>query len=288
MRSDKLFFDRFHNRYRILATLVVQTGMRVGSGRSDDLLGTDMPLLRLGSGREERLVIPGSTWKGVIRTACEAILRSTTPEGAQWRAMACDPFGTKPKGPEDREATRCLGDFPDMKGSAEAKVLAERAFVARGICHACAIFGAEGLASRARFADSLFQASTRLRDGVGINRDLARAEDGIKYNYEIVEPGARVELVVELDNAEPWQVGLILAVIEEVGRGSLRIGGGGSRGLGWLRLERKPQVVYYPTIRHALGRIDPLLLDDEQLTELERALDTFLEHPLAEEAPCTA
>lgn len=289
MHGAELFFDRFHNRWRLEATLVAQTGMRVGSGRSDALGGTDLPVLRVGEGRAARLVIPGSTWKGVIRSSCEAILRSATPEGARWQAMACDPFGTKPRREGDADATRCLGDFrAEERQSPEEQIRAERAFVARNICHACALFGAEGLASRARFSDSVFEGSTRVRDGVGLNRDLGRAHDGIKYDYEIVEPGARVALVIELDNAAPWQVGLILAVLDELGRGSLRVGGGGSRGLGWLSLEGAPRIQHYPTIRHAIGRLDPLLMDGEQSEALARALDQFLERPLQGEAPCTA
>jgi len=286
-----LFFDRFHNRYRLSASYVTRTGLRVGAGRSDALEGTDLPLLRLGRDND-LLVIPGSTWKGVVRSASEAILRSATPEGRDWRRMACDPFGVKPTGDNADVAGRCLGDF-ELKNdriSAEEKVRKERDFVEANICRACALFGAEGLASRVRFADSVLgeDAHTRIRDGVGLSRDLGRAEDGIKYDYEIIEPTANVNLTIDVDNALDWQIGLLLAVLEEIGRGSLRIGGGGSRGLGWLELQGEVRVEHYPSIHYALGRKPAIHLDAAQVGALGAALDSFLEDPFASEAPCTA
>lgn len=285
-----LFFDRLHNRYRVEATFVARTGLRVGAGRSDELGGTDLPLLRVGRGPDARLVVPGSTWKGVVRSASEAILRSATPPGADWRVLACDPFGVKPKTPGDPDRGRCLGDFAAGEGlkTAEEKVQAERAFVAAGICRACALFGAEGLASHVRFADSVFDASTRIRDGVGLNRDLGKAQDGIKYDYEIVEPSARIPLVLDVDNASPWQVGLLLAVIAEIGRGGLRVGGAGSRGLGWLELVEGPSVTRREGIRQILASTPPAPLDRAGLDELAAALDRFLDNPLAPEGQCTA
>lgn len=283
-----LFFDRFHNRYRVEARFVARTGLRIGAGRSDELGGTDLPVLRVGR-EDHQLIIPGSTWKGIIRSASETILRSATPSGAPWQKMACDPFGAKPKNPADT-AGRCLGDFKpkDEKRSAEQKVQDERAFVAAGICQACALFGAEGLASHARFSDSVFEASTRIRDGVGLSRDLGRAEDGIKYDYEIIEPSACVAFVLDVDNAHPWQMGLLLAVIAEIGRGGLRVGGAGSRGLGWLELEGSPTVIHYANIRQVLTKAPPAPLDQEQIDALGVALDRFLDDPFASELPCTA
>jgi len=225
MTTDVLLFDRLENRYRIEADLEARTAFRIGRGREHDAVSTDLPLLK---GAGDRLFVPGSTWKGVVRSAAEQLLRGMAPPEA-WKQAACDPFGDSCEPAESRAERDAL-----ERASSADRIAAMRARAVR-YCRACATFGAQGLASHVRFADTPVRGATTLvRDGVGMDRDLARAADGLKYDFEVVEPGATLTLTVELENVRDWQVGLVLAVLDDLAQGFVRVGGFTSRGLGWF------------------------------------------------------
>ena len=84
-------------------------------------------------------------------------------------------------------------------------------------------------------ADELLRL-TEVRDGVGIDRDLGSARKGIKYDYEVVPAGARFEIRIIVENAEDWELGLLLLSLKVIERGELPLGGKTTRGLGWGRL----------------------------------------------------
>lgn len=218
-------FDKLTHRTTLAAELVAETAFRIGAGRSMDAATTDLPVLRAGG---DRLIVPGSSLKGVFRGASEQLLRAVAPPG-QEKAYACDLFGEAcwEISPETKDAHDKL--------SVAARVEATRKLMSAQMCRACTTFGAQGWAAVARFTDAPVQgATTAVRDGVGLDRDLGRAADGIKYDYEVIQPGARVFLKVSLENAHDWQVGLLLAVLDQINDGAIRIGGFGSRGLGWF------------------------------------------------------
>ena len=210
------FFERAGTRHVLKVTMRTRTGVRIGRGRDHAELSTDLPLLRSG----DTPFVPGSSWKGIIRTSAEALLRGLAPEDEMMR-WACDPI-----------AKGCL----DGGGSAETEsVAARRERIRSRVCKACATFGGMGLASHVRFADSPFEsAEPMVRDGVGMDRDLARAADGLKYDYEVVSSGARLVLTVHMEAVSDWQVGLVLAALDDLDTGHLRVGGFGTRGLGWV------------------------------------------------------
>lgn len=218
-----LFFEAWHNRAELSVGLVARSGFRLGAGKSLDAIETDLPVLRL---EDDRLVVPGSSIKGVIRSAAERHLRSAAPpeEVSRW---ACDPL--------DSEA-QCLHGIEGAARKAADPIREMRKLIRERVCHACATFGGMGLASHVGFTDTLVTAPSRVRDGVGMDRDLGRAADGIKYDYEVVDPGVRLDVRVALSNVEEWQVGLLLRVIDDIHFGYVRIGGFGSRGLGRFEL----------------------------------------------------
>jgi len=77
---------------------------------------------------------------------------------------------------------------------------------------------------------------TSIRDGVAIDRDLERAKDGFKYDFEVVSPGAKFGIVIIGENIERWEIGLLLSVLRPWQEGYLPIGGKSSRGPGWGKL----------------------------------------------------
>lgn len=232
------WFDAFVHRTRITATFDLETGLRVGTGRALDALTTDLPLHRDARGRP---LLPGSSLKGVVRSAAERLLRGHAisrydldEDGL--RRVVCDPLDQR---------TCCQAD--DGRGAhngtaendpAPATAIRANRDHARTFCLACATFGAMGLASHARFRDAVLDEGTptRVRDGVAIDRDLGRVSGARKYDFEVVDPGARFDLVIDLENDMDWQAGLVIVALDLVSDGIVRIGGFGSRGLGQLAL----------------------------------------------------
>lgn len=258
---ENLWFHTLDRRFTLQATLTARTGFRVGRGREYTAADTDLPLLKL---HDQRVLIPGSTWKGILRNGAERLLRGIDPE------LACDPFNNPCITALDKDEQLAL---EKVDRSQRAAWLRNRN--AGKICHACATFGAPGLASRVRTADCLLEAGTptRIRDGVAMDRDLNRASDGMKFDYEVIEPGATFSLTLQLENADDWQVGLLLAMFEDLNEGHLRLGGFGTRGLGWLTVSGL--TVTERTLEDILRRRSGMVLRDAQLARFDDALSTL-------------
>jgi len=111
-------------------------------------------------------------------------------------------------------------------------------------CTVCRLFGSPWLASRVSFQDALLKnvndlpRLTEVRDGVGIDRDLGTAKKGVKFDFETVPIGSCFEIRIIVENAEDWEVGLLLLALQAMKQGELPIGGKTSRGLGWGMLEQ--------------------------------------------------
>jgi CRISPR-associated protein Csm3 len=228
-------FWQFENRWLITATLRMKTALSVGSRASLLPAGSDLPVIKTPEGVP---FIPGSSLKGVIRTYVERVLRTLDGMNTQHpeqRLWACDPLD------EDR---RCVT-------GAQKKALFEQAgeddarfteLIWQRSCTACRLFGSPWLASRVAFQDAMLANResllrlTEVRDGVGIDRDLGSAKTGIKYDFETVPAGAEFGITIVVENAEEWEVGLLLLALKAIEKGELPIGGKTTRGPGWGEL----------------------------------------------------
>ena len=56
--ESRYSFATLHNCLRVTGTLVAQTALRIGAGRSSEVTGTDLPVLRDARGRP---LIPGAS-----------------------------------------------------------------------------------------------------------------------------------------------------------------------------------------------------------------------------------
>jgi len=223
--------ETFDNRVVLRATLEMETALSVGSRLSFEPTGTDLPVMK---GADGVPFIPGSSIKGAVRALTERILRSLPDKSPLW---ACDPFAKPCIEPKKAQIWLRQGD--------EQRVWDEA-------CTACRIFGSPWLASRVAFKDAYLEnyedlpVVTQIRDGVGIDRDLGAARQGIKYDFEVVVPGARFGIEILTENLEDWELGLLLSVLRFWEEGHLALGGKVTRGPGWgrlkdLRLERVDQ-----------------------------------------------
>jgi CRISPR/Cas system CSM-associated protein Csm3 (group 7 of RAMP superfamily) len=79
--------------------------------------------------------------------------------------------------------------------------------------------------------------TTQIRDGVAIDRDSEKAVDRLKFDYEVVPPGAAFEFRVTLEEPTDTDLCLTCLGLSEFVSGLGGIGGKRSRGLGRCVLE---------------------------------------------------
>ena len=216
-------FDRLSKRYRVEGLLISETGLRVGAGKSVDVGTSDQPVIRDGL---NRLFLPGSSLKGVLRSGLETVLRGLGHEGLD----ACDPF-----------VDACTAGLERRR---KAGATIEIDAVLSTVCAVCGLFGSPFLAGRVFVADLPLAeghgSRTEVRDGVGIHRDLrvAQTSPAVKYDHEVVPAGTTFRLEMILENVdEPVQLALVLKALDLLATGEIRLGGLTSRGLGRVKLE---------------------------------------------------
>ncbi len=184
-----------------------------------------------GDGMVETVFIPGSSIKGVVRSAAERVLRTVAPEGQRDR-WACDPLNHK--GACQKEASD-LGDRIARKGGEGPYPMAA---VHKKVCLACRTFGSQAIRSRVSFADALPSPKyvsranqTLARSGVAIDRKTGGPARGKLFQVEVV-PGGNFRTRIHLDNVQMWQVALLGLVLEDIDAGLVRMGSAKTRGLG--------------------------------------------------------
>jgi CRISPR-associated protein Csm3 len=223
------------------------SGVRVGGPRSGNL-GTDAPVLRDARGP----LLPGSSLKGVLRAAAERLLRGTAIEPAVCDILA-HPCGGKPTGRDQ----------------------ASEPVDPAALCLVCQLFGSQHAGSRLSVGDLVVDghATTVVRDGVAIDRDELKAQDRLKYDYEVIAPGTRFSGRLRVDDPEPGDLGLLAGLLDLLDLGVITVGGGTSRGLGRLRLTQPPVARRLQASTWAMGA-QPEPVD---LTQARSELRTILE-----------
>jgi len=246
-------FDTFQNRLVITGKLVAQTALRVGAGKSAEPVGTDLPVIKDALGRP---FIPGSSFKGVLRSRIESLVRAVV--GQEWGACmpiqpeeqcvrrgSCKPSGWKY--PEDGSVPAKPIGIGDLREGLDAKPVSERdRILARRVwdnsCLVCRTFGSPWLASHVQVKDllvdeTLWFGQYQVRNGVAIERDTETAGRGLLYDYEVVPADACFHCEIVVENAKPWQLGMLLLGLTPFQQGEISVGGFRSRGLGWVKLE---------------------------------------------------
>ena len=243
-----MYFDKFTRRVDITATLRCLTALRIGAGKSTtDITSSDLPILR---GADGQPLIPGSSLKGVLRSAVESILRSIPENPDEVKRWACDPFA------EDQRRCVPTKDPSDTDKRERMRKQRERM---KDLCRACRTFGAPSYASHVLFRDARTRERVRVerRDGVAIDRDLGRVSGQRKYDFEVVPEGTTFDFGVSIDSAEGWQEGLVVLSLDILHEGFARVGGATSRGLGRVALEdRRVRVLDQRELVKGKGAMD--------------------------------
>jgi CRISPR-associated RAMP protein (TIGR02581 family) len=245
-------FHQFTRRVELEGDLVLTTAIRIGAGRTLDPDMPDLPVVRDAFGRP---YIPGSSFKGVLRSYAERLLRGVASSENISRELACNPLSeSKSKlepfrrciDPDEMSALKEKYQEPSKRPLLDAALLALRKTDEPRTCLTCRTFGAQWLASPVQIRDMLvdeqFLPDNRfslyeLRNGVAIDRDTETASQQALYNFEVIPAGVSFKFKVLVENAEPYQLGLFFLALRAFEQGHLTLGGASSRGLGGVKLE---------------------------------------------------
>lgn len=230
-RGGEPVFERFESRYELQAGVVTAAGLHIGVGGSLDVVSSDNPVARDARGLP---FIPGSSFKGALRSAAEALLRGMSP-GERREPWACDPLD---------EAQRCVtaADVRDQADETVTRLVTHGVDEGGRACTACRLFGSPWLSSRVRVQDLYLAEGERwpgrieLRDGVAIDRDTETVSGGRKYDYEVVPLETVFDLRLRVDNTRRAELGILFLGLREFETGGAHLGGHVSRGLGAVRL----------------------------------------------------
>ncbi len=240
-------FDVLKRRVVLRGRMRAVSALRVGAAKDASGLGSDLPVLR---DARQLPYVPGSSFKGVLRSTVEALVRSVGDQDRTWKAdeepprlWSCNPLGEKTADSHRGAHTPCLDnawceELRKIEGNGESDRVLSMAAIEKHSCTVCALFGSNEMAGRVVVTDmplindgEMLQ-PIEVRDGVAIDRDLLTARDRAKYDFEVVPAGAEFGLEIVLENTTPAQDGLVAAGIGSISEGFARVGGFGTRGLG--------------------------------------------------------
>jgi CRISPR-associated RAMP protein (TIGR02581 family) len=221
-------FDTFKNRLEITGTLWTVTALRISAGRSTEPIGSDLPVIKDALGRP---LIPGSSFKGALRSRIESFLRGIVGSDRklvanpaiedEWSITSNEMKKLKEQNTNDLDLTKAILNQTDLVSY---------------------LFGSPWVASKFQVRDLTVQPDAwfgqyQERDGVSIDRDTETAADGKLYDFQVVPAGTPFEFKAVVENAEDWELGLLTIGLHQFETEQIPLGGGRSRGLGVVKLE---------------------------------------------------
>jgi CRISPR-associated RAMP protein (TIGR02581 family) len=264
-------FDTFKNRLEITGTLWTVTALRVSAGRSTEPIGSDLPVIKDALGRP---LIPGASFKGALRSRLESFLRGIVGTDRslvanpaieeEWSITSTEMKSLKEQNTNDTALTTAILQNTDL------------------VSH---LFGSPWVASKFQVRDLTVLPENwfgqyQERDGVAIDRDTETAADGKLYDYQVVPAGTPFEFRAVVENAEPWELGLLMIGIHQFENEQIPLGGGRSRGLGvvrleiekmqWFDTENNPERLLTYLQNLVNGEMDSYLCTEERATALRQ------------------
>ncbi len=221
-------FDTFKNRLELSGTLTTITALRVSAGRSTEPIGSDLPVMKDTFGRP---LIPGSSFKGAMRSRLESFLRGILGDN---RKLVANPA-------IEEEWSLTSEEIKKLKDKFSDDLTLTQEIIKQTDLVSC-LFGSPWIASKFQVRDltvnpEYWFGQYQERDGVSIDRDTETAADGKLYDFQVVPAGTLFEFKAIVENAEPYELGLLMVGLHQFETEQIPLGGGRSRGLGVVKLE---------------------------------------------------
>jgi CRISPR-associated RAMP protein (TIGR02581 family) len=235
--SDAFTFDRFENRLEVSGILSTITALRVGAGKSTDPTSSDVPVIKDALGRP---LIPGSSFKGAMRSHLESFMRGIHDDLAndpselvnrKWKDLV--------KNLKDIASKEMLSNDKKVSANADARLTQN---LIKETDRVSLLFGSPWIAGKLQIQDlhvlpDIWFGQYQERDGVSIERDTETAADGRKYDFQVVPAGTQFSFKAIVENASPAELGLLMIGLTQFENEMIPLGGGTSRGLGVVKLE---------------------------------------------------
>lgn len=207
-------FGKLKNEAILTFDIVTQSPLYIREGNDNSLdpsalKGKYMTIYKDG---ELEPFIPGTSLKGAFRSRAERALRGDD--------RACDIINSNECIPNNRDKPR-TGEERYKKS-----------------CPICRLFGSNVIKSRVSFSDAYVVDEYKVgqRTCVAIDRITGSAKGTALYSFEYIEDATFKEKI-SLQNFEPYQIKLLLCLIEEMNEGFLTLGGLTSKGFGCVKAE---------------------------------------------------
>ncbi|NEP56347.1 MAG: CRISPR-associated RAMP protein [Symploca sp. SIO2G7] len=221
-------FDIFKNRLELTGKLWTVTALRISAGRSTEPIGSDLPVIKDALGYP---LIPGASFKGALRSRLESFVRGIVGSD---RKLVANPAIEEEWSLTSTEMRQLKEDYTDDAALTTA-ILAQTDLISH-------LFGSPWVASKFQVRDltvlpAYWFGQYQERDGVAIDRDTETAADGKLYDFQVVPAGTPFEFKAIVENAEEWELGLLMIGLHQFETEQIPLGGGRSRGLGVVKLE---------------------------------------------------
>ncbi len=228
-------FEIFKNRLEITGILETVTALRISAGRSSEPIGSDLPVIK---DALDRPLIPGSSFKGALRSRLEAFLRGVDEKFAANPALETEWSITQEEMLDFKNKQVIKKDKPKQKEEELHQFILDKTDLIS------LLFGSPWLSSKLQIRDLTVHepennwfGQYQDRDGVAIDRDTATAGDGKLYDFQVVPPGTPFDFHAVVENADEWELGLLMIGLHQFETEQIPLGGGKSRGLGVVKLE---------------------------------------------------
>jgi CRISPR-associated RAMP protein (TIGR02581 family) len=223
-------FDTFTNRLELTGTLTTVTALKIGAGRSVEVTDPDVPVIKDANGHP---LIPGSSFKGALRSRLEAFLRNINPDFANDPSeLSSSLWMNQVKTIKQETEKISNAQEQDLKLTQRLLELTDKASL---------LFGSPWLAGKLQIRDLTVQDGNwfgqyQERDGVAIDRDTETAADKRKYEFQVVPAGTIFDFKAVAENITEAELGLLMLGLTQFENEMIPLGGGRSRGLGVVRL----------------------------------------------------
>lgn len=223
-----MMFDCFKSRLEISGKLTTVTALRISAGRSTEPIGSDLPVIKDALGKP---LIPGASFKGALRSRLESFLRGIL--GGE-RTLVANPA-------VEEEWSITAQEMRELKKQYTTDTALTQAILNQTDLISI-LFGSPWLASKFQVRDLMviseyWFGQYQERDGVAIDRDTETAADGKLYDFQVVPAGTPFKFKAMVENAEDWELGLLMIGLHQFETEQIPLGGGRSRGLGVVKLE---------------------------------------------------
>ncbi|BAZ66652.1 MAG: CRISPR-associated RAMP protein [Pelatocladus maniniholoensis HA4357-MV3] len=227
-------FDTFKNRLEITGQLKTITALRISAGRSSEPIGSDLPVIKDALGNP---LIPGSSFKGAMRSRLESFLRAIVGSD---RKLVANPANEDEWSITSKELSDFKETIKNLKSGEKEEHLHQ--YIVENTDLISHLFGSPWIASKFQVRDltvnpEYWFGQYQERDGVAIDRDTETAADGKLYDFQVVPAGTVFEFKAIVENAQPWELGLLMIGLHQFETEQIPLGGGSSRGLGVVKLE---------------------------------------------------